>query len=33
MIMIRYRLSERLSLEAGAGETQSIDILYSVEKE
>jgi translocation and assembly module TamB len=33
MIMLRYRLSERLSLEAGAGETQSIDILYSVEKE
>jgi translocation and assembly module TamB len=33
MIMIRYKLSERLSLEAGAGETQSIDILYTVEKE
>lgn len=33
MIMVRYRLSERLSLEAGAGETQSIDILYTVEKE
>lgn len=33
MIMLRYRLSERLSLEAGAGETQSIDILYTVEKE
>ena len=33
MILIRYRLSERLSLEAGAGETQSIDILYSVETE
>lgn len=31
MILIRYRLTERLSLEAGAGETQSIDILYSVE--
>jgi len=33
MILIRYKLSERLSLEAGAGETQSIDILYSVETE
>jgi translocation and assembly module TamB len=33
MILIRYRLSERLSLEAGSGETQSIDILYSVETE
>ena len=33
MIIIRYRLSERLSLEAGAGEAQSIDVLYSVEKE
>ena len=33
MIMIRYRLSQRLSLEAGAGETQSIDLLYTVEKE
>ncbi len=33
MIMIRYRLTKRLSLEAGAGETQSIDVLYSIEKE
>ena len=33
MILIRYRLTERLSLEAGAGETQSIDIVYSVEKQ
>lgn len=33
MIMIRYRLSQRLSLEAGAGEAQSIDVLYTVEKE
>ena len=33
MIMIRYKLSARLSLEAGAGETQSIDILYTVDKE
>ncbi|MDH3439873.1 MAG: translocation/assembly module TamB domain-containing protein, partial [Gammaproteobacteria bacterium] len=33
MIMVRYKLSRRLSLEAGAGEAQSIDLLYSVEKE
>jgi len=33
MILIRYKLSDHLSLEAGAGETQSIDILYSVEKQ
>jgi translocation and assembly module TamB len=32
-LLLRYRLSERLSLEAGAGETQSIDILYTVEKQ
>lgn len=29
-LLLRYRLSERLSLEAGAGEQQSIDILYTV---
>jgi len=33
MIMLRYRLSQRLSLEAGAGENQSIDLIYTVEKE
>jgi translocation and assembly module TamB len=33
MVILRYRLSERVSLEAGAGENQSIDILYTVEKE
>lgn len=33
MILIRYRLTENLSLEAGAGEAQSIDILYSIDKE
>lgn len=33
MILIRYRLTDRFSLEAGAGENQSIDILYTVEKE
>lgn len=32
-LLMRYRLSERLTLEAGAGEAQSIDILYSVEKD
>lgn len=32
-LLLRYRLSNRLSLEAGAGEAQSIDILYLVEKE
>ncbi len=32
-LLLRYRLSSRLTLEAGAGEQQSIDILYSVEKE
>jgi len=33
MIVIRYKLTNRLSLEAGAGENQSIDILYTVDKE
>jgi translocation and assembly module TamB len=32
-LLLRYRLSSRLTLEAGAGEQQSVDILYSVEKE
>ncbi len=32
-LLIRYRLSKRLTLEAGAGEAQSIDLLYLVEKE
>ena len=31
-VLLRYRLSSRLTLEAGAGENQSIVILYSVEK-
>lgn len=31
-LLLRYKLSDRLTLEAGAGEAQSIDILYSVEK-
>lgn len=32
-LLLRYRLSQRLTLEAGAGEVQSIDVLYTVEKE
>jgi len=32
-LLLRYRLSKRLTLEAGAGEAQSIDLLYLVEKE
>jgi translocation and assembly module TamB len=32
-LLLRYKLSRTLSLEAGAGENQSIDVLYSVEKE
>lgn len=31
-LLLRYRLSKRMTLEAGAGENQSIDVLYSVEK-
>ncbi len=31
-LLLRYRLSRRMTLEAGAGENQSIDVLYSVEK-
>lgn len=31
-LLVRYRLSQRLTLEAGAGEVQSIDLLYLVEK-
>jgi len=32
VLFLRYRLSARLSLEASTGENQSIDVLYSVEK-
>lgn len=32
-LMLRYRLTDRLTLEAGVGETQSIDILYTVERD
>ena len=31
-LLLRYRLSRSLTLEAGAGENQSIDVLYSIEK-
>ncbi len=31
-LLLRYRLSERVVLEAGTGDSQSIDILYSVER-
>lgn len=31
-LMLRYRMSRSLTLEAGAGENQSIDVLYSIEK-
>ena len=31
-LLLRYRLSERITLEAGAGDNQSIDILYSRER-
>jgi hypothetical protein len=30
--LLRYQLSRRLVLEAAAGETQTIDLLYTVEK-
>ena len=32
VLLLRYRMSERLTLEAATGENQSIDVLYSVEK-
>ena len=31
-LLLRYRLSERLTIEAGTGESQSMDLLYMVEK-
>lgn len=31
-LLLRYRLSKRLTLEAGTGESQTIDLLYTVEK-
>lgn len=30
-LLLRYKLSRRLSLEAGTGEIQSLELLYSVE--
>ncbi|HSD70972.1 MAG TPA: translocation/assembly module TamB domain-containing protein, partial [Woeseiaceae bacterium] len=31
-LLLRYRLSDRLTIEAGTGEAQSMDLLYMVEK-
>lgn len=31
-LLLQYRLSDRLTLEAGTGENQTIDLLYTVEK-
>ena len=31
-LLLRYRMSRSLTLEAGAGENQSIDVLYSIEQ-
>ena len=31
-LLLRYRLNRNLTLEAGAGENQSLDILYTIEK-
>ena len=32
-LLLRYRLSESFTIEVGAGETQSMDILYTIKKE
>lgn len=32
-LLLRYRMSQRLTLEAGTSEAQSIDVLYSVDKQ
>ena len=32
-LILRYKMSRRLTLEAGAGEAQSINLLYTVEKQ
>ena len=32
-LLLKYRLSRRLTLEAGSGEEQSIDLLYQVESQ
>jgi translocation and assembly module TamB len=32
-LLLRYRLSDSFTLEVGAGETQSMDILYTIEKD
>ncbi len=31
-LLLRYRLSDRLTIEAGTGESQSMDLLYMIEK-
>jgi translocation and assembly module TamB len=31
-LLLRYRLSQRLSLEIGSADVQSVDVLYSIEK-
>jgi translocation and assembly module TamB len=31
-LLLRYKLSKRLTIEAGTGESQSMDLLYIVEK-
>lgn len=31
-LLVQFKLSQHLTLEASAGETQSIDVLYSIEK-
>jgi translocation and assembly module TamB len=33
VLLLRYRLSDQFTLEAGAGDDQSIDILYTIERE
>ena len=32
-LLLRYRLSEHVSVEVGSGEHQSLDILYSITRE
>jgi translocation and assembly module TamB len=32
-LLLRYQLSERFTIEVGAGDSQSMDLLYIVEKE
>jgi translocation and assembly module TamB len=32
-LLLRYRISQSFAIEIGAGETQSMDILYTIEKQ